>query len=1042
MDWEPTALGRLLTRAVPWRFELHGCYFSLTRPGSDTIAGHLSEIARAALAPGVFWSTCRFLLADGREAMVGGISNAQAARMQEAIDRATGESLAAALTSEFLERFSRWFDARIDEALPNSGEWAEPEQVDAVLAAAESVPSVGADLDLHRVLSHRLFSLPPDVDEATLAKLRSPRDVLLALQEAHDLALFSAKFREWREEASNEATSSGTRWWSHSATLRALARCPAPQHPARGWLLVPAMGACSSPVEVLEAQRETFNGVHLERERRELEKFFATVEKSPLTAEQIDAVVCFDDHELVVAAAGSGKTSTMVAKAGYALERDLCRPEQILLLAFNSDAAKELDERINSRLADTPGVDGITAKTFHSFGKEVIRVATGQKPMLAPWLEREGQDIHQMVDIVETLCTADPAFASDWQTFRVVLAQDIGRWDLPDDPEDWDSTSGERGFRTAQGEIVRSKEERTIADWLFYHDISYRYEEPYSQPTADLDHRQYVPDFYFPEIDLYYEHFALDANGRAPAHFEPGYERSAQWKRDLHARMGTHLIETTSHELRSGIAFDKLRAALIERGLAPVLNPHRAPERNPQVEGRELARSFRTFQQHVKSNGLSYGDLERRIEQQTKYGFEARLRIYLAIYRKLSDEWERRLRAGGYIDFDDMLTQAADLLDAGRYDSPYLVVLADEFQDSSNARARLLRGLMHSAKGPAHLCVVGDDWQAINRFAGADISIMSQFERWFARPERRMLTTTFRCPQDLCDASSDFVSANPAQINKRVSTTNPRTAPSLYVFAAASKDQLSQVVYQKLAALVRKLGEPGEWTADRRPFVMLLSRYGKFGRPDELDAWVAEFSSSIDLSFSTVHKSKGLEADYVLLLNMVEATLGFPCKIEDDPVLELAMPEADPFLFAEERRLFYVALTRARQETWLFTTRATPSQFVIELHKQGCLSTLEGEDAWEVPTPCPGCGRGLLALRFGPYKPFQGCSRYPQCEYTEPPRKDQVALATCPSCRSGHIVRRNGKNGPFLGCSGYRKHDCRWTSDIRAHALQMNRRGD
>lgn len=1003
------------------------------------LSGHLSELALVATAPGTFWTACRFTLDDGREFLLDGIPNARAAEMQDCLNRATNTVLQEALSLDFLTRFSRWFDARTVEVLPDPSEWTKSEQVDAALAASPPVPALDDGVKLERLLSHRLFKPPTDLDEATLAKLRSPRDVLLALQDAHDAALFSAKFHEWRDQASNEATSNGSRWWSQSASRRALARCPAPQHPSRGWLRVPAMGACNSPEDVLDVQRETFNAVHLEHERQDLGQFFSQVEKSPLTAEQIDAVVCFDDHELVIAAAGSGKTSTMVAKAGYALERNLCRPDQILLLAFNSDAAEELDERVKTRLAGMPGIDGITAKTFHSFGKEVIRVATGRKPMLAPWLEREGQDVHQMVDIVETLCAEDLCFASDWETFRVVFAQDIGRWDLPADPEDWDSVSGERGFRTAQGEIVRSKEERTIADWLFYHGVEYRYEEPYKHPTADLEHRQYIPDFYFPSIDLYYEHFALDASGKAPAHFEPGYEESARWKRQFHARRGTQLVETTSFELRTGSAFDKLRTALAQRGLTARFDPNRVPDQNPQVDGRELARLFRTFQQHVKSNRLSYGDLELKIEQQAVYGFGARLRIYLALYRRLSDEWERRLRTGGYIDFDDMLIQAADLLDAGQYDSPYLVILADEFQDSSNARARLLRGLMQSAKGPAHLCVVGADWQAINRFTGADISIMSNFEQWFAQPERRMLTTTFRCPQDLCDASSYFVSANPAQIKKAVRTTNSRTASSLYVFSAPSRDQISGVIYDRLKDLVRKLSDPSERTLDRKPKVMLLSRYGKYGRPDRLDQWISEFSSSIDLSFSTVHKSKGLEADYVLLLNMVEATLGFPCKIDDDPVLELAMPNPDPFTFAEERRLFYVALTRARQETWLFTTGPTPSQFVVELHKKGFLSTAEGAGAWEMPTPCSGCGRGLLTLRFGPYKPFQGCSRYPLCEHKEPPRHDQIALTECPSCRSGHIVKKNGKNGPFLACSRYRKHDCRWTSDIHAHAPQMDR---
>src|SRR5690606_33344803 len=119
---------------------------------------------------------------------------------------------------------------------------------------------------------------------------------------------------------------------------------------------------------------------------------------------------------------------------------------------------------------------------------------------------------------------------------------------------------------------------------------------------------------------------------------------------------------------------------------------------------------------------------------------------------------------GRYIDFEDMLIQAVGYVESGRYKSPYTVILGDEFQDSSRARIRLLSALTKNPGKPTHLLVVGDDWQGINRFAGSDISVMTEFEKSFPGSTKMDLSTTFRCPQELCDASSEFIQANPAQL--------------------------------------------------------------------------------------------------------------------------------------------------------------------------------------------------------------------------------------------------------------------------------------
>ena len=406
------------------------------------------------------------------------------------------------------------------------------------------------------------------------------------------------------------------------------------------------------------------------------------------------------------------------------------------------------------------------------------------------------------------------------------------------------------------------------------------------------------------------------------------------------------------------------------------------------------------------------------------------------------------MRDGKYIDFEDMLIQAAEHVESGRFNSPYIMILADEFQDSSRARIRLLKALAANPGVPTHLCVVGDDWQGINRFAGSDISVMTEFEKTFEHSTRLSLSTTFRCPQHLCDVSSQFIQANPAQIKKKVKTTNPLTKTPLLAFGFQTEGAMIEHVQSQLELMVRAI-KAGKLTPakGKHMTVMLLGRY-RNDRPAALDQWKARFKDTLALEFYTAHGSKGLEAEYVFVLNVVQGTRGFPSQIQDDPALQLAMPTPDPFPFAEERRLFYVAMTRSRKQVRFYTTLGKPSQFLVELVKTGHLK-IEPVDG-EALEPCPKCGHGVLTARPGKYGAFFGCSRFPGCDYTRPVEEgEQVRVApatrsqritqpvdvgdTCPVCKRGRIEKKNGRNGPFLGCSRYRQ-GCRATANINPQA--------
>lgn len=713
------------------------------------------------------------------------------------------------------------------------------------------------------------------------------------------------------------------------------------------------------------------NEAHLNNEMEAQKDFFNRVEKSPLTNEQIKAVVCFDNRVLLVASAGSGKTSTMVAKAGYALQKGYFSADKMLLLAFNNDAAAELRDRIKARLEPLGLPAGkIIAKTFHAFGLDVIGQATGKRPSLASWVEN-GRDIDTLLEIVDNLKDQNILFRTQWDMFRIVIGQDLPAFGKEaESPDSWNKTSKSEGFWTLNNDVVKSRGELLIANWLFYNGVNYLYEEPYKVETADASHRQYRPDFYFPDVDAYLEHWALDQHGRPPEEFK-GYQEGMVWKKEVHAHNGTKLLETTTAGLWSGQAFIYLTEELTKLGVVLDPNPDRnAPGRKP-IENPRLARTFRTFLTHTKSNRLTLKALKERVDEGVVGQFKYRHTMFLSLFENMWNAWEEKLKEDKCIDFEDMLNLAGDCIEQGKWSSPFNLIMVDEFQDVSHARAGLVAGLIN--KSGKCLFAVGDDWQSINRFAGADIGVMTHFEERFGCAQILKLETTFRCPQSLCDISSKFVQKNPSQISKKVRSSKDDIAEPVRILRVDQEDKIRMAISKRIEEIASTL------TSEEKITVYVLGRYNN----DHKYMPIKAVDSRISTKFVTVHSSKGLEADHIIIPRLTSETLGFPSRVEDDPVLQLAMPLGDSYTFAEERRLFYVALTRSRGTVTLITLAHKESPFIFEMLKDyGIqLHTINGDvDSSEV---CPKCNQGMIVQKTGQYGSFLGCNRYPRCDHTK-----------------------------------------------------------
>jgi DNA helicase-4 len=401
-------------------------------------------------------------------------------------------------------------------------------------------------------------------------------------------------------------------------------------------------------------------------------------------------------------------------------------------------------------------------------------------------------------------------------------------------------------------------------------------------------------------------------------------------------------------------------------------DPDRPKAEYTNIEDSEIIKLVRTFMTHVKSNSLSSTEIESRLVGKWNHLKSDRTELFLEIYWLIHKEWNLRLNAANAIDFEDMLIQAAHIVENKMYVPDYDLILVDEFQDSSSARARLVKSLLKS-KGK-YVLVVGDDWQSINRFAGADVSLMSRFHDSFGNGPTLHLSRTYRCTQTIADVATKFVTKNPNQIKKNVLADQGGTGNPIVLVRAGDGQQGVREALQRISDDLKSGGQNGG-------SVYILGRYN-FNRD-----WVPDDDfPSLEITYKTIHGSKGLEADYVVVVNLEFGRHGFPSEIEDDPILNLAMSELETFEHAEESRLLYVALTRAKKQAFLVTKKDRDSMFAVELMSDSLVHvvTLDLTTSEKFPVrTCTECKKGVMMKRSSKkYGPFLGCSRFPKCIHT------------------------------------------------------------
>lgn len=743
---------------------------------------------------------------------------------------------------------------------------------------------------------------------------------------------------------------------------------------------------------------EEMNGRFVEYQAEQCRELFEQVERYELTRKQMESAVVEERNNLLIAGAGTGKTSSLIARVAYLIQQGKATEDQILLLAYNKSAAEELRERI----AQLTGYS-VKVKTFHALGLEIVHTAEPESPSAV--LE-ETADKLQRVRLIQRLvkeAAVDPKMLKLMLGFfmnQLKEYRDSFSFKSQAEYLEYLKTQDTRSFC---GEPVKSRGELVIANYLFRQGIRYQYEAGYPHRTELDGRRQYQPDFtiHLPDGDderqVFIEFWGVDkANQPAPYIDAEHYRRGMELKRKVHREQGTKLIELFHYQLQENQLETELAKELAREGV--ILNARadldvfQDLEKKEELNKKSLITNFAELISemlgHYRANGYTPQDLMARAGQLFEGERLQRAEVFIRIFYEISQRYERYLEEKQGIDFDEMVSRSTKYVREGRYTSSFTHILVDEFQDISEARAGLVKALRDQVPESCLFCV-GDDWQAVYQFAGSDINLMTDFERHFGNAYLCVLDRTFRFNNKIADISGRFVMQNPRQISKTI-TPHAQVDAARVFFATHEKDGEEEAVL-KILERIDNLRE------QEQESVLILCRYNE--KTKKINAKRIEQRSPVALKvrFQTVHKSKGGEADHVILRQLSKGRLGFPSGMTTDSLMDLVLARPDSFEQAEERRLFYVALTRARNTVHLLGPEVRQSEFVDELLDADLdpkyeVETIELDGPRPVLRNCPECESGQLLKRDGRNGEFYGCSNYPYCENTEPVPKQKNKL--------------------------------------------------
>lgn len=674
-----------------------------------------------------------------------------------------------------------------------------------------------------------------------------------------------------------------------------------------------------------------------------------TTNLSALNDKQAEAVISEEKRLLVLAGAGSGKTKTLLQKLVYLIEEKRVSPSEILAITFAKNAANEMIDRLilstdstnqyEKILSDRyksksekdkerfnhkkkiKWIDHLTIKTFHGFCYSVLRNhgvnEFDNKFRIIGDEKRDEEDEllnhvapETIFEVVHKLLIQEcedteyllrlKRYILDYIIDKIHIDKYQGKY-LPQDG---------KLFTTLNGMKVRSKSEQFIADWLYRHSIKFEYE-----PKLNIKDFTFHPDFYIPEANLYLEHISEKSF--------PTKNKEEQFKKG-----NLLLVKTYESMTKDSALFNHTLDKVIKNRLPP--NYHKTVTLTYREEFNGYHEDVKKFVTQIMriTDMMKVENLDTQaILENAKKDQHERVRNFYELAIPIVKKYIQYCTDKSYLDFNDLISRTASLFKnhpdiSNKYKGKYQYILVDEFQDVNNLQVALIK-LMLTER--TQLFCVGDDWQSIYGFRGSNVSYIIDFENHFESAKVIKLNLNYRSTQHIVGASNEVIRHNKFKVEKDIHSSK-QSEHKIVVFAGNNIEDNIQFAIEETRKFLKE-GLTGE------DILFLYRRSKMFSNAYDQDKsyYHRLKSEGLKVQGKTIHAAKGLEAKVVFIVGLTEGDGGFPDIWLEDRIFQTIKKANHDLLLEEERRLFYVAMTRAKEKLFLITEKGNESSFLKEI---------------------------------------------------------------------------------------------------------------